>query len=89
MSKKFPKFIKLEWKGVASCAMRLQSIHKGVAHYYRDAGAWGLDACWVDGILKAVPDSLQTVHLKKACLIETTETEWQKDNGLWANGVTP
>lgn len=84
---RYPPFVKLMWRGVANTSMRLQSERNGLAHYYRDAGAWGIDAQWENGVLKAVPDCLQTEHLKEARFIATTEAEWRDDNGIYGEGV--
>lgn len=61
--------------GDLSCALRLTSKNE----YYRDAGHWGIQAHYVDGVL-VFKGSGYTSHMKGYEAVEVTEEQWREDN---------
>jgi hypothetical protein len=74
MSKKVPKFVKL-----GNTALRLIGDE-----YYRDGGEWSIKWKIIDGKLLSWGWGLGAKWLHRKPLIEITEEEWRKDNGIYA-----
>ena len=68
-----PRFVKIKFNDCNSTELRLV---KG--SYFRDAGNWGVDYKFVDGVLVSWGKGMPWLHNKP--LIKITEDEWREGN---------
>jgi hypothetical protein len=69
-----PKFVKL-----GNTSLRLVGLV-----YYRDAGDWGVQYRYIDGVLVSWAWGRGKPQLHKVPLVEITEEEWREGNGQYA-----
>lgn len=65
----WPKYVRIN-------ATTMRRVDSG---YWRDNGAWGCDAEWVDGKLVATSNSIKDINGIE--LIPITREEWARENG--------
>lgn len=71
--KPFPKYVRIG----DGCCLILRGEFDEIADYYRDAGAWSVEAAWVNGKL-ITESSVSSIDDK--VLTEVSEKEWREDN---------
>jgi hypothetical protein len=75
--KSFPIYVKMGMTIGAGTCLKLDNEKDGVATYYRHAGAWDVDAAWVNGEL-ITESGISSIDDR--VLTEVTEEEWLNNN---------